>query len=111
MILRDELSYLAYEGYTTAEEAWPAIQTGEPCLILLDLNLPGRSGLELLGMLANEGIRCPVVVLTASSSALDAVACHSTCIAASIPMLYLTKTGTASDITAAIANFARATAQ
>lgn len=44
-----------------------------PCLVLLDLKLPRRSGLEVLGwMRAQAGLkRIPVVVLTSSQQATD----------------------------------------
>ena len=39
-----------------------------PDLILLDLLMPGRSGLELLKELSEHGIRTPVIVLTATKT-------------------------------------------
>ena len=40
-----------------------------PQLILLDLLMPGRNGIELLGELADRGLQIPVIVLTAFSTA------------------------------------------
>lgn len=41
----------------------------EPVGMLLDLNLPGLSGLELQRRLRTEGSRLPIVVLTANAGA------------------------------------------
>ncbi len=42
-------------------------------LILLDLGLPGRDGLEILGTLRQRGLRTPVLVLTARDAPADRV--------------------------------------
>lgn len=42
-------------------------------LILLDLMLPGRDGLEVLGTLRGRGVRTPVLVLTARDAVEDRV--------------------------------------
>ncbi|MBI5865635.1 MAG: response regulator, partial [Planctomycetes bacterium] len=34
-------------GYRTADDAWPALERGEFHVAMLDLNLPGMSGMEL----------------------------------------------------------------
>ena len=44
-----------------------------PDLILLDLVLPGRSGLDLLGELGERGVAAPVVVLSATKTVSTAV--------------------------------------
>lgn len=44
-----------------------------PDLVLLDLVMPGRSGLELLAELTERGVRAPVIVLTAMNSVNAAV--------------------------------------
>ena len=44
-----------------------------PDLVLLDLVMPGRSGLELLAELAERGVRAPVIVLTATNTVNAAV--------------------------------------
>jgi len=49
----------------TLEEALHQIDAEAPQLILSDLNLPGRSGVELLGELENRKIHIPVVYITA----------------------------------------------
>ena len=44
-----------------------------PDLVLLDLVMPGRSGLELLAELSDRGVRAPVIVLTATNTVNAAV--------------------------------------
>ena len=44
-------------------------------LLLLDINLPGMSGLELLGELSNEGNPIPTIVITASDDAVTRESC------------------------------------
>ena len=44
-----------------------------PHLVLLDLLMPGRNGLELLDELAEREIRIPVIVLTATKTVATAV--------------------------------------
>lgn len=50
---------------------WKAIQ---PDIVLLDLSLPGRDGLNVLTQARDEGIRTPVLILTARGSVGDRVA-------------------------------------
>ncbi len=47
--------------------------TARPDLILMDLNLPGRTGIELLEVLrsSEEGRAIPVIVMTSSRSPAD----------------------------------------
>ncbi|HEU4596573.1 MAG TPA: sigma-54 dependent transcriptional regulator [Pyrinomonadaceae bacterium] len=47
----------------SVEEARERVKAGEPDLLLLDVNLPGQSGLEFLAELAAEGARSPLVVM------------------------------------------------
>src|SRR5690348_17871100 len=60
---------LEAEGYVVHEAAdgnaaWQAIVDRRPDLVVLDLSLPGMSGLELLRRLRDTGDRTPVVVLS-----------------------------------------------
>ena len=54
------------------------VDVGRPDLILLDLNLPKKNGLEVLEEIkADPDLRwTPVVMLTTSSSARDVAACY-----------------------------------
>ncbi len=50
-----------------------SIDTQVPHLVLLDLLMPGRNGMELLSELDERGLRIPVVVLTATKAVATAV--------------------------------------
>ena len=56
------LSTIAYETPQAVLEAAPSLASG--CM-LLDLQMPGMNGIELLGRLGELGFRLPVIVLTA----------------------------------------------
>jgi CheY-like chemotaxis protein len=60
--------YLAGEGTYADRVHYPL-----PCLVLLDLKLPGKTGLDVLRWIQNraELRRLPVVVLTSSSNTAD----------------------------------------
>jgi DNA-binding response OmpR family regulator len=69
---------LQAEGHTTAsaadgDEALHLALTGEFDLMLLDLGLPGRDGLDVLAEVRRCSLRLPVIVLTARSSTDDVV--------------------------------------
>lgn len=69
---------LASEGYDavverTGESAFFRISTERFDLILLDLMLPGRDGLQVLAAMRERGIETPVLVLTACDSLEDRV--------------------------------------
>ncbi|RWA64555.1 response regulator transcription factor [Mesorhizobium sp.] len=60
---------LGSQGYTVSEApnakaAIELIEAQPPDLILLDLGLPGMTGLELLGKWRNDGLDIPVVILS-----------------------------------------------
>ncbi|WFP64947.1 MULTISPECIES: response regulator transcription factor [unclassified Mesorhizobium] len=60
---------LGSQGYTVSEApnakaAIEFVQAERPDLILLDLGLPGMTGLELLGKWRNDGLDIPVVILS-----------------------------------------------
>jgi len=50
-----------------------AVGRATPDLVLLDLVMPGRSGLELLAELSERDVRAPVIVLTATNTVSAAV--------------------------------------
>ena len=71
-------SGLRQEGYSVdwvrdGAAAELAIANGVYELILLDLGLPGKSGLELLASLRKKGVAMPVLVITARDSVADRV--------------------------------------
>ena len=49
----------AYEG----NEAWQLIMQENPDLIILDLMLPGKDGLEICRDLRRENIKTPIIML------------------------------------------------
>lgn len=59
---------------TNGREAYEAIKASKPSLIMLDINMPELSGLEVLAALASDGFdftSTPAIVLTNSSSMDD----------------------------------------
>lgn len=52
---------VAYEGIIGEEKAF----VNEYDVILLDLNLPDKDGIDILKFLRNEGIETPIVIMTA----------------------------------------------
>ena len=70
---------LEEEGYDvitamTGEEGFYLATTGSPDAIVLDLMLPGRDGLKVLGDLRGRGFARPVLILTARDAVEDRVA-------------------------------------
>lgn len=57
----------------TGEEGFYLVQAQQFDLMLLDLMLPGRSGLEILETLRKRGVQTPVMVLTARDTVQDRV--------------------------------------
>ena len=57
----------------TGEEGFFTASAQAFDLILLDLMLPGRDGLEVLGTLRRRGVKTPVLILTARDSVEDRV--------------------------------------
>lgn len=60
---------IAADGETGAEQGL----TGKYDLIILDLLLPGKDGIEVCRQLRGEGIKAPVLMLTAKDSVADKV--------------------------------------
>ena len=76
----EELGYAAVI-MPNAEEALAYLAQDQPDAILLDLHLPGMSGLQFLQRLTQQGLRLPVVAISAASepeaiSSLKAGALH-----------------------------------
>jgi DNA-binding response OmpR family regulator len=69
---------LEEEGYdavaaTTGEEGYYLATTASPDAIILDVMLPGRSGLEILSDLRANGYTKPILILTARDAVRDRV--------------------------------------
>ncbi len=77
--LRQALSFsLTREGYevTTAADGEVALESARSSrvdLILLDVMLPGMSGVELLRVLRREGVSTPVIILSAKGDEIGRV--------------------------------------
>jgi two-component system copper resistance phosphate regulon response regulator CusR len=74
--LREGLEGERYDAVVerTGEGAFFRLTTEAFDLILLDLGLPGRDGLEILRALREKGVKTPVLVLTARDTLQDRVA-------------------------------------
>ena len=58
---------------TTGEGAYFRVTTETFDVVLLDLGLPGRNGLEILSAVRQRGLKTPVLVLTARDTVQDRV--------------------------------------
>ncbi len=70
---------LCYEGYevilaSDGREGMKLALTEKPDLLLLDIMLPGMSGIEVLRRLRKDGRNVPVILLTARDNVADKVA-------------------------------------
>ncbi len=64
----------AVDDYASGEEFLAGCQSGQAACLLLDANLPGISGLDLLAQLRRDGCAVPVIVITGASDSKIAVA-------------------------------------
>ncbi|MGH7494123.1 MAG: response regulator transcription factor [bacterium] len=64
-----------YETYTarTGPEGFRLAKESQPDLLILDLMLPGMSGMEICKNLREEGIKTPVIMLTSKAEEDDKV--------------------------------------
>lgn len=60
-----EMSGLAVETYASAEAFLESYDPGRPGCLVLDLKMPGMSGIELQAELGRRGIGLPIIFLTA----------------------------------------------
>ncbi len=86
LVIEDEpkLGQAVKEGLNAAQHAATLVQTGEEGfylvqtesfdLVILDVMLPGRSGLEILQTMRRHGLKTPVLMLTARDAIEDRVA-------------------------------------
>ncbi len=75
MPLRDRLESEGYEVGVAGDglQGFEKASTGEWDLLILDLMLPGRGGLEVCRDLRGQGITTPVLMLTARDQTVDKV--------------------------------------
>jgi len=65
---------IAYSSYASAQEALEALEEDEPQVLVSDIRMPGKSGLELLQSVKQKHPAVPVIVMTAYSDLESAVA-------------------------------------
>ncbi len=75
MAVRDEL---AFEGYTVdvtddGDTGLEKILENRPDLVVLDLMLPGKSGFEICREVREQGLKTPIIMLTARTQDADRV--------------------------------------
>ena len=71
------------DGYDVRAESDPEgvfdqIREFSPDIVLLDINLPGRSGIDILAEIVGQGDRTQVVMLTSDDTAETAVKAEGT---------------------------------
>jgi DNA-binding NarL/FixJ family response regulator len=63
--LLDDLANIGYINVATDyDEAFRIVTEEKPDLVLLDINLPGKNGIELLKKIRKSGNDCKVVMIT-----------------------------------------------
>jgi two-component system, OmpR family, phosphate regulon response regulator OmpR len=70
--------YLAKQGFdivamSSAEELLQRIHRNRPDLVILDVSLPGMSGLQACKQLRHQGDRVPIILLTALTEEIDRI--------------------------------------
>jgi two-component system nitrogen regulation response regulator GlnG len=65
---------IGYDSFASAQEALDALSGGAPEVLVSDIRMPGRSGLELLQTVKDRHPAVPVIVMTAYSDLDSAVA-------------------------------------
>jgi two-component system nitrogen regulation response regulator GlnG len=65
---------IAYDSFASAQDALDALSGGAPEVLVSDIRMPGRSGLELLKTVKQRHPAVPVIVMTAYSDLDSAVA-------------------------------------
>jgi two-component system nitrogen regulation response regulator GlnG len=65
---------IAFNSFSTAQEALAALSGGAPEVLVSDIRMPGQSGLELLQAVKSRHPAVPVIVMTAYSDLDSAVA-------------------------------------
>lgn len=67
---------LEFKSFQSAEVFLSSANPSTNDIIILDLNLPGIRGNDLLKIFHQKGLRIPVIVVTASDSAKSAAYCR-----------------------------------
>ena len=69
-----ERESIPYESFVSTYEVLQAFATGDPCVLVSDIRMPGESGLLLLDKVKERFPRLPVIIMTAYSDLDSAVA-------------------------------------
>ena len=64
----DSANRIDYRAVDSGKAGLEAIRDWQPDCVLLDLNLPGMPGLEVLRTAASGGLTCPILAIAASES-------------------------------------------
>lgn len=64
---------IAYKSFASADEALSALPQGAPQIVISDIRMPGKSGLELLQTLSAQYPQLPIIIMTAYSDLESAV--------------------------------------
>jgi DNA-binding response OmpR family regulator len=77
-MVKEELAAAGYvlDEASDAPQAMEMLRSGNYDLILLDITLPGKSGMDVLKFVKEEGLRCRVIMLTGMvglSAAVDSM--------------------------------------
>ena len=67
---------MAPTAFEDADAALAALRRGEPDVLVTDVRMPGRTGLDLLGEIRTRRPKLPVIVMTAHSDLDSAVAAY-----------------------------------
>ena len=75
MGLRDNLEFEGYQVLASAdgETGVELARTHEPHCVLLDIMLPGMDGFEVCQKMRGNGLRAPIIILTARGQEIDKV--------------------------------------
>jgi DNA-binding response OmpR family regulator len=71
--IEEFLEDIGYEvdGYSNGDDAYEAIYENTYAILLLDVNVPGMSGFELLGTLRKDGNKTPAIFMTSMTDIQD----------------------------------------
>ncbi|MBZ0104129.1 MAG: nitrogen regulation protein NR(I) [Sulfuricella denitrificans] len=64
---------IEFKSFSSAQEAFSALETSTPQVVVSDIRMPGESGLELLQRLKQRHPTLPVIIMTAHSDLESAV--------------------------------------
>lgn len=63
-LIRGSFGYVLAGSFESAEEALPQLVPLNPDVVLVDIHLPGKSGIELVSSLKKQGVKCQFLMCT-----------------------------------------------